>query len=103
MPKLLPAVHIEGVNLVMFGGDEKHIVDRSPYGEPRHVKRLRINVALYSKRSTFTERLRIYVRHSEHGLLGVGSGAVTIVVIGGYSDLPPGNRGIQEYGECAAA
>src|ERR1035437_1386523 len=29
-PKLLATVHVEGINLIVFGGDEEHIVDGPP-------------------------------------------------------------------------
>src|ERR1039458_4470402 len=34
-PELLSIVHVECVYLIVLGGDEKHIVDRSPNGEAR--------------------------------------------------------------------
>ena len=41
------AVGIEGVDRIMFVGNENHVVGRAVYGQIRDIERLRVNLAIH--------------------------------------------------------
>ena len=96
VPKLLPAVYVKGINLIVLGSDEQHVVRCPPDDDARHIERLRINIALHGKRSLLTERLRPNIRHGEDGFLRVRTCAIRVVVIRGYGNLRHGDGRTQE-------
>jgi hypothetical protein len=105
VPKLLATVHVEGINLIVLGGDEQHVVRCSPNREARQVERLSIHVALHGKCVALTECLRRYIRQGKDRFLSVRTRAVTVIVIRGYGDLrhQDGRTQKHPYGEADAA
>ena len=45
MPQLLSAVYVEGIELIMLGGHEQHIVGGTADSQVGHIQGLRVDVA----------------------------------------------------------
>ena len=81
VPENGAGVGVEGVDRVVLGGREQHVVLRSGHAEPGYIQRLGIDLAVYRQISQQAEARRSHIRQSQLRLRGVLAAAAQIIFV----------------------
>jgi len=92
VPQSRAGIGVVGVDAVVLGRDDQHVVDNAVHAERREIQRLGIDQPVRRQNEQLPESLVVHICESQLGFCGVESGTRIIVVVGKHVLAKKGTR-----------